>query len=470
MPPKDLPIHSQRFAQITARNGIPIREDSLWANHNGDEKPRLRKRAEKALDNLQEPLKKILEADEVVLYVMPAQAPTSVVQQLTLGWMTYYVTKTMLVVTNRRLLVFHVKQKSFGRWEWGRRARSIRFGDLADAKVKGLLSRYIQLQYADGRKEKYWGLRRADAKKLERILEAAMPMRAAEATPARGPVSLCPSCFAGLEAKQESCRQCGQLFATTSEMWKRSVLFPGGGYFYVGQTGLGILDAFAESVLIGVIAFWLLIAAGFPEPVADLEPYATPALAAIVAAFFGALLVLEKLITGLHARHFVKDFYPLSKVPNRLKWLAFGLAAYGAIGAVLWLAIPAEPPPLVQVAPDLSVYRAEFGLFEVNARGEDTFTRATVVPLRPGYRYGVVVRFRTPRPTVQFRSEFEIGGVLMNVQDDEGNPLQQEETLESEGGLIARFWQVLPDEPQDPQTLKIYLDNVLIRSFTFTVQ
>lgn len=470
MPPKDLPIHSQRFAQITARNGIAIREDSLWANHNGDEKPRLRKRAEKALDNLQEPLKKILEADEVVLYVMPAQAPISVVQQLTLGWMTYYVTKSMLVITNRRLLAFNVKAKSFGQWQWGRRVRSVRFGDLAEATLKGLLSRYVQLRYADGRKEKYWGLRGADGKKLRRILEVAMPMRAAEATPARGPVSLCPSCFAGLQPAQEKCLQCGQLFATTSEMWKRSILFPGGGYFYVGQTGLGILDAFAESMLIGIIAFFLLIAAGLPEPVGDLEPYSGPAIAVIVAGVFGAFLVLEKLVTGLHARHFVQDFYPLSKPPSTAKWLGFGLAAYGAIAAVLWAAIPAAPRPLMQVSPDLDVYRAEFGLFGVNARGEDIFAPASVVPLELGRRYGVVLRFRTPRPTVQFRSEFEVDGVVVNFHDAEGNILPQEETVESEGGLIARFWQVGPEEPQGPQTLKIYLDNVLVRSFTFTVR
>jgi hypothetical protein len=469
MPPKDLTIHSERLPQVTTLHGIPVREDVLYTNHKATEKSSIRKRAEKTLEILQGPLRKVLEADEVVWYVTQAQAPISVIQQLTLGWMTYYVTQTMLVVTNRRLLAFHKKGKSFGRWEWGRRVRSIRFGDLADAKAKGFLSRYLHLTYADGRKEKYWGIRGADGKKLQRILEAVMPLRAVEATPARGPVALCPSCFAALETGQEQCQQCGQLFATTSEMWKRTILFPGGGYFYTGQTGLGILDAFVESALIGVLALWLMVAAGFPEPVGDLEPYMGSAGAVILAVFLAGLLAVEKLVTGLHARHFVQDFYPLSKAPSQGKWLGLGLAVYAAIALVVWTAIPWDEKPVVQVAPDLAVYRADFGIFSTGPRGEDHFASTTALPMNLGTRYGVVLRFRTPRPSVHFKAEFEIDGRVVTFQDAQGNPVPQEETVESDGGLIARFWQIGPEEPGE-QVLKVYLDGVLVRSFEFTVR
>jgi hypothetical protein len=469
MPPKDLMIHQQGLPKIRDWTGIPIREDVLYTNHKADEKSAIRKRADKTLEILQEPLKKLLEAEEAVLYIAQAQAPISAIQQLTLGWMTYYVTQTMLVVTNRRLLAFHKKSKGLGRWVWGRRVRSIRFGDLAEAKVKGFLSHYLQLTYADGRKEKYWGIRGADAKKLRLILEAAMPMRAAEATPARGSVALCPSCFAALEKGQEQCRQCGQLFATTSEMWKRTILFPGGGYFYTGQTGLGILDAIAESLLIGWLAFFLLIAAGFPEPVGDLEPYLGQGAAAFAAVFVAGILVMEKLVTGLHARHFVQDFYPLTKAPSQGKWLGWGLAAYLGIALAVSALIPWDEKPVVQVAPDLNVYRADFGIFSFGLRGEDRFTSTSALPMSPGTRYGVVLRFRTPRPTVHFKVEFEVDGEVVTFRDADGNPAPQEETVETDGGLIARFWQIGPQEPGD-QTLKIYLDGTLVRSFQFTVR
>jgi len=469
MPPKDLAIHPERLPQVTSAHGIPVREDLLYSDHKARDKSRIRKRAEKGLQLLQEPLRKVLEPDEAVWYVAQAQAPISVVQQLTLGWMTYYVTQTMLVVTNRRILAFHKKAKSFGRWEWGRRVRSIRFGDLSDARLKGFLSRYLHLHYTDGRKEKYWGIRGADGKKLRQILDAVMPLRAAEASPARGPASLCPSCFAALEKAQEQCRQCGQLFATTSEMWKRSILFPGGGYFYTGQTGLGILDAIAESILIGWVAFFLLIAAGFPEPVGDLDPYFGQAAAAFAAVFIAGILVLEKLVTGLHARHFVQDFYPLSKAPSQGKWLGWGLAAYLGIGLVVWAIIPWDEKPVVQVSPDLNVYRADFGIFSTGPRGDDRFASTTALPMTMGTRYGVILRFRTPRPTLHFKAEFEVNGEVVEFQDAQGNPVPQEETVESDGGLIARFWQIGPAEPSE-QVLKVYLDGVLVKSFAFTVR
>lgn len=469
MPPKDLSIHAERLPQVTNQHGIPVREDVLYTNHKAAEKSGIRKRADKTLEILQEPLRKILEPDEVVWYVAQAQAPISAAQQLTLGWMTYYVTQTMLVVTNRRLLAFSKKGKSFGRWEWARRVRSIRFGDLSDTKLKGFLSRYLYLSYTDGRKEKYWGIRGADGKKLRQILDAVMPLRTAEATPARGPVSLCPSCFAALQKGQEQCRQCSQLFATTSEMWKRSILYPGGGYFYTGQTGLGILDAIAESILIGWLAFFLLIAAGFPEPVGDLEPYLGQGAAVFAAVFIAGILVVEKLITGLHAHHFVQDFYPLAKPPSQGKWLGLGLAAYAGIALAVSALIPWDEKPVVQVAPDLGVYRADFGIFSYGPRGEDRFASTSALPMSPGTRYGVVLRFRTPRPTVHFKAEFEVDGEVVTFQDAEGNPVPQEETVESDGGLIARFWQIGPEEPSE-QILKIYLDGVLVKSFAFTVR
>lgn len=467
MPVKDVPVHAERLAQIMDFGGIPVREDVLFTNHKGAEKSSLRKRATKALEKLRDILKNSLEPDEVVLYLTLAQAPIGGLQQWTLGWMTYQITKTMLVVTNRRILALRLHPKSFGGWEWGRGIRSIRFGDLTEAKAKGFLTWYLQLRYADGRKERYWGLQGADGKKLRLILEAVLPASAGEASAARGAVSLCPACAAVLAEKQESCQQCRQLFATEREMWIRSILLPGGGYFYVGQRALGLLDAFVESMLTGLVVLWALVLAGAPEPLlGDLEPYATPGQVLFFFGFFAVILIFEKLVTGLHGRHFVKDFYPLDNPPNQAKWLAWGLASYLAIGLVVWSVIPWNEKPLVQVASDVQVYRADFGLFTKTVNG-DIFTPSSTVPFQQGARYGIVLRFRTPRPSVKFRFAFEFADP--NVKPGEG-AAPPEETLENEGGLIARFWEVAPDEPEGQQILKIYLEGELVKSFVFAVK
>lgn len=470
MPSKDIPIHPNRLAQILDTGGIPLRLDAIYANHKGAEKSGIRKKAERALEKLQDILKKVLEPDEAVIYIMPGQAPIGLLQQYTLGWMTYSVTRTMLVVTNRRLLAFHARPKGFRNWDWARRVRSIGFGDLAEARVKGFLSYYLQLHYADGRKEKYWGLRGGDAKKLRLILEAVMPGRAGEATAARGPISLCPNCAVALEPKQETCRQCGQLFATEREMWKRSILFPGGGYFYAGQVWLGVLDAFVETVFVGFLAVFLLMALGVPDFIAgDLDPYMTQAGAALGAGLLAFLLGLEKLITGFHGRHFIHDFYPLAKPPSTTKWLALGLGAYGTIALLVGLAIAANPAPVGKIGSDVDIYRADFGLYTQNREGGDVFTSSAVIPAEPGARYGILIRFRTPRPSVKLKTQFEIPG--MEIPKDGAIPeglKPQEESVESEGGLIARVWGVQAGEPQD-QKLHVYLDDKLLRTFTFSV-
>lgn len=470
MPAKDIPVHSDRMAQVLDTSGIPLRIDTIYSNHKGVEKSGVRKNAEQVLGKLNDILKKVLRPDEAILYIMPAQAPMGELQQFTLGWMSYNVSRTMLVLTNKRILAFHANPKGFRNWDWARRIRSIAYGDLTDARVSWFLSSSLKLRYADGRKETYWGIRGGDAKKLRLILEAVMPGRGGEATEAQGPVSLCPGCAAALVPKQEACRTCGQLFATEKEMWKRSILFPGGGYFYAGQTGLGILDAFAETIFIGMFAAFLMIAAGVPDFMAgDLDPYSTRAGAAVGAGLIGVILIIEKLVTGFHGRHIIRDFHPLSGPPNNGKWFLFGALAYGAVAAVLALAVAATPAPIGKIGEDIELLRADFGVFGQDREGGDTFTATNIVSQAPGTRYGFLVRFRTPRPNVKLKTQFEIPGLEIPEGAEMPEGLKpHEEEVSCEGGIIARYWGVQADEPAE-QKLSVFVNDQLVRSFAFQV-
>jgi hypothetical protein len=470
MPAKDIPIHADQLARVMNHNGITVREDVLYTNHKGKEKSKLRKRAGQTLERLKDVLPKVLEPEEVVVYVSPVQAPLSAVTQLTLGWISYQLTKSMLVITNRRLLEFRLKVKSFGRWDWDRGLRSIRLGDVAEAKVSSFLGGAIKLRYHSGEKEKYWGLKGGDAKKIRLLLDTLLPGSVGESSAARGAVALCPNCRAELASGAERCGQCRLEFATQREMTWRSVLFPGGGYFYVGHTGLGVLDFIPEFLFTFWLVMFLLVAAGLPEPfLGPLEPYTSRSGALIGAALIAALLSLEKLLTILHGRHFVRRFIPLDKPPSKIRWAIFGVAAYGTLAGILWASIPVEKP-LLEVAPDVVVFNAEFGLFGTTREGGMAFTPASVVPRRPGQTYGFVVRFRTHRPSLKLRTEFSFTGMEVLQANPEANAPASESMAEAEGGVIARYWQIEPNEPEGPQTLKVFLEGKLVRSFSFSVQ
>ncbi|HEV8385629.1 MAG TPA: hypothetical protein VGQ11_12220 [Candidatus Acidoferrales bacterium] len=477
MPAKDTPIHSNALAQIDAREGIPVRLDTLYADSEGAEKKSIRKQADESLGRLKDILLKVLERDEAVFYIARAQEPLSAVEQLTLGRFSYAVTRTMLIITNRRILAFHAKVKSFGKWEWGHAVRSIRLGDVAEAKVSaGLFSGSVQLTYRDGKKEKYWNVQRKDAKKLRLLLNELLPMSTSESSQAQGPVSLCPNCVAALPAAPQECAQCHLAFATNGEMVRRSILWPGGGYFYVGQSGFGVLDALTESILLGVLLLWVLIALGLPEPIFDpLEPYTSRSEALIIAVVLAVFLVVEKLITILHGRHFVRQPYALTKPPSTMRWALWALAAYATIAGIVWSIIPPAQAVIAKVAPDFDVYQADFGVFGTKANGDALFTPASTVSHSPGSLYGFVLRFRTSRPSVKLRTEFVIEAMaeLQAAAAAAGVPVDNpadESLAETKGGLLVRYWKVAPDEPEGQQTLKVFVDGVLVKSFSFTVK
>jgi hypothetical protein len=194
----------------------------------------------------------------------------------------------------------------------------------------------------------------------------------------------------------------------------------------------------------------------------DQDTTGTAALS--VAGFLAVVLVFEKLVTIYHARHFIRGFYPLDKPPNQVKWTALGVAAYALIFAAAWAVIPPPEKPLMTVASDVVIYRAEFGVFNVMNDGSVSFTPASTVPRTSGQAYGFVLRLRTPRPTVKMGMEFAF-------EDPEFTAQPIDDTfVETAGGVIARRWFVEDEEPKGRQSLKVTLEGVTVGNFNFTVR
>ena len=304
----ELTVHPGQAPQVSPLLGLRARQDTLYSNHKGEMKSGVRKRAEQALRHLESPLRRLLEADEVILYVARAQAPTSTFEQLTFGWYTYSVTATTLVLTNRRLLIFGVKRDG----TWKRHLRAVRWGDVAQAKVSGWLSRTLRLTYQQGKPQKYWGLRRDDAKKFSVLLAALLPASAGEVSEARTLVSLCPDCLGSLTPSVYNCNKCGLVFKDEKTLVRRSLLIPGGGYFYAGLPLLGIGDFLVEAMLTLWLVLSLLAAVGLYTMQDDAGKAMDQGSALVGLIFVAAIIAAEKWATIHHCRRFVREFIPTS--------------------------------------------------------------------------------------------------------------------------------------------------------------
>jgi hypothetical protein len=307
----DLAVHSEQSPRLTSLQGVRVREDTLYSNHRGQEKKGIRKRAEKAIEKLQEVLRRALGPEEAVLYVARCQAPVGALEQVTLGWYIYYVTGTILVFTNRRLLHFGVKRNG----EWKQTLRAVSWGDVDEAQVKGWLGPVLELKYRSGKKEKYWNLQRDDAKKIKALISAIMSAGARETNPSQTMVSLCPSCLAELTPAVYQCPKCGAAFKDEKTMVRRSLLIPGGGYFYTGHWFLAFGDFLVEAYLLVLLIVLLGFATGFIK-----DTSANPGEASlaggdawVAVGIVAAILVAEKLMTIHHCRRFIREFIPLSR-------------------------------------------------------------------------------------------------------------------------------------------------------------
>jgi len=293
------PLHAEVFPRLLPREGLQVREDILYTNHKGEEKKGIRKGAEKILGQLGDALQKILEPNEVILYVAAARREAGLLEQMTMGYaVANVVTMTTLVFTNLRLLHFRVKRDG----RWNRSLRSLHWGDVATAKVSGWLNGQLQLTCRNGTKEKYWGLSSDDRRKIQVLVDALLPASQGDASGAQSMRSLCPQCRAPLTAGNYSCMGCGLGFKDESSLLWRA-LIPGGVYFYTGHP---VLAAF---VILGELYILLLIVLSLA---ASSDPEIGPEGAIGAALIFAFLLLVEKLITIYHGRKFLREFIPAS--------------------------------------------------------------------------------------------------------------------------------------------------------------
>jgi hypothetical protein len=306
VPAPDFPIHPNQSARFVTSSSLRVREDSAYTNAKGEENKGIHKRADESLAKLDEVLRKVLEPEEAILYVVRARERLSTLEQLFLGWHAVFASdSTLLVFTNRRLLQVRVK----GNGQWNQGIRSVRWGDLQEAKVKGLTAKMLNLTYKDGKKESFWQIRGDDGKKVALLVPALLTAGAGESTSAQGAVSLCPSCFQPLTPEVYECNHCHQAFKDKASLTTRGWLIPGGAYFYTGHIFLGVTAFITEAILLVLAAVWIAVALGMADPYADATtPPSTPGEAMFLAGFMLALVAFMKFVGMTHGRRAVGKF------------------------------------------------------------------------------------------------------------------------------------------------------------------
>ena len=310
MPNADVPVYTLRVPLLVARDGLRVREDVLYTNAKGEDHERSRKRSEAALVKVRDIMPGVLEPNEAVLYIFKCQAPLSAFEQFMLGWHAYFLTATTLVLTNLRLMHFSVDSRG----NWTQTLKTARWGDISEAKIKGLLNRMLRLKYANGKKENYWRIQRKDAKKVKDILAAVMPASRGEATTAEGMTSLCPDCRASLTPGIYRCNQCGLAFRDEKTLLKWTLLMPGGGYLYAKIWFLGVIGFVFEGAFLLVTLSFALMALGILPVHAD-QAGRTPSPTELwmTTVFFLLFVAFQKLLEFHHSRRVIRSFRPLRR-------------------------------------------------------------------------------------------------------------------------------------------------------------
>lgn len=278
-----------------ASTAVRVDTQFMFSNHKNVHKAGIERRQRKLLKKIPF-ISSFLEPDEKVLLVAPCVSPTSLLEQLTSGWIFIYINRAMLVVTNKG--IFHIPAKT--NYDYRQSIAKFRYEDCKELRVRG---RYLRVQYANGKKERFLYLPRAQRLKLKAYFQN-LKIGAGTAANA-GRAHLCPRCTKPLAANVYQCPSCRLPFKDMATAKKLSILVPGGGYFYTGHPFLGLGDFVVELALLALVITEIGgIVEGRPE-------------ATFGAIFFGVILAIEKLITIHHAKRYIGEYIPKEKVTQR---------------------------------------------------------------------------------------------------------------------------------------------------------
>jgi hypothetical protein len=176
---------------------------------------------------------------------------------------------------------------------------------------------------------------------------------------------------------------------------------------------------------------------------------------------------------------------------------AASLVAAGFVGCAVQSATPAvkvvaptdstAPSTTDRAAADavkspaqIEVVSAQFGVFGADDSGRRILLETDRFPAIVSAPYGWFIVFKTDRPTVVWREEFELPvapptwgpGEAMGIYtiSPDRKTAVTERIIPTRLGFVANEWRYAPGDPIGAHAMRIYLDGQLIREFKFDIE
>jgi hypothetical protein len=128
----------------------------------------------------------------------------------------------------------------------------------------------------------------------------------------------------------------------------------------------------------------------------------------------------------------------------------------------------------------IEVVSAQFGVFGADESGRRILLETDRFPAVVSAPYGWYITFKTDRPTVVWREEFELPvapptwgpGEAMGIYiiSPDRKTAVTERIIPTRLGFVANEWRYAPGDPLGAHAMRVYLDGQLIREFKFDIE
>jgi hypothetical protein len=269
--------------------GLPVDRQLIFTNSGGYYKKSMEKRQRKLISKVAF-LRYFMHYGEKLLFLSTGYSPIGILEQALTGPLFLFFKRALFVFTDKRII--HIPTR-FNRAH--RRALSqILYADCQHIELRG---RTLEVTYQDGRRESFPYMGTPEARKLQMILPR-LPIGNDQPSEKPHRTALCPNCHTLLADGSKSCPACKLAFKTGLKARLRSLMLPGGGYFYSRYPLPGVVSAGIELLLIGLYVATCLDVGNGLEYTHTLLP------------IMGGAYLVVKLVTAFHAHLLVQSSIP----------------------------------------------------------------------------------------------------------------------------------------------------------------
>lgn len=128
----------------------------------------------------------------------------------------------------------------------------------------------------------------------------------------------------------------------------------------------------------------------------------------------------------------------------------------------------------------IEVVSAQFGVFGADNSGRRVLFETNNFPAIVAAPYGWYVIFKSEKPTVVWREEFELPEApptwgpgetlgIFTVSPDRKTAVT-ERVIPTRVGFIANEWRYAPGDPIGAHAMRVYIDGQLVREFKFNIE